>query len=114
MPVSRISWVDSAGLPSHIHLTADGKQTLCDEAPAWLKCCKELGLQPDSHAQYIEGRKLAKAPIKIRGRSQYCKECYGELRRRHGKHDHSQPWDQRCKEVTWEGPGWPSVKEEDR
>jgi hypothetical protein len=110
----RISWIDSARLPSHIHLTADGKQTLCDEAPETVKRFKALGLGLPSHAKYIEGRKLAKAPIRIQGRSQYCKECYKELGRRQGKHDHSQPWDPRCKDVTWEGPGFPTAKEEDQ
>lgn len=87
---SRISWIDSAGQPSHIHLTEDGKDTLCKD-----------------HAQYIAGRVLAKSPRKTAGRSNYCTFCCNKA----GKKAKSMPWDARCKDVVWEGPATaPSIQ----
>lgn len=87
MTITRIAWIDSAGQPSHIHLTADGKTTLCDAGGA-------------DHSHYIAHRTLAKSPRKTAGRSNYCSHCCKLA----GKKAKSLPWDSRCKDVEWVGP----------
>jgi len=68
----RISWLDSCGMPSRIHLTADGVETICG-----------------GHAEYIANRKLVQSPRKDHGRGRYCRRCFSEG----GK---ALPWDSRC------------------
>jgi hypothetical protein len=93
--VVRIAWIDSCGMPSHIHLTGDGKKTLCDG-------------EGESHAEYISGRTLAKTPNKRSGRSNYCRECFMKSGAKFSK---SLPWDARCIETIWDGPGFPHARE---
>lgn len=81
--ITRIAWIDSVGQPSHIHLTTDGKTTLCG-----------------GHDEYISGRTLARSPRKTAGRSNYCSRCCKLA----GKKAKSLPWDSRCKDVEWVGP----------
>jgi hypothetical protein len=80
----RISWIDSSGQPSHIHLTEDGVRTLCDAGS-------------DDHAHYISSRKLAKSPNRIGGRSHYCRTCFVGSGKKHSK---SLPWDVRCTTIS--------------
>ena len=68
----KIAWIDSCGSPSHIHLTEDGIDTVCE-----------------NHSEYIENRKLSQVPKKILGVSRFCKVCF----KNGGK---SKPWDIRC------------------
>jgi hypothetical protein len=68
----RISWMDSCDMPSRIHLTADGIDTVCG-----------------GHSEYIAHRRLAQSPRKDHGRSRYCQRCFANG----GK---SLPWDSRC------------------
>ena len=76
--MERISWKDSCGNPSLIHLTSDGKDTVCG-----------------SHSEYISNRELIKAPRKIRGLNNHCEMCFV-----YGKK--SLPWDARCLDVKEE------------
>lgn len=76
----RIAWIDSSDMSSRIHLTDDGNETLCG-----------------GHSEYISGRRLAKAPRKIRGRSNYCSICCNKA----GAKAKSMPWDERCIDVDW-------------
>ena len=71
---TRISWIDSAHMPSHIHLTADSVETLCGD-----------------HAEFIANRVLKRSPSKERGQSNYCRICF----KNGGK---SLPWNEKCKE----------------
>ena len=70
----KISWVDSAGQPSFIHLVAvaGGADTACK-----------------GHDLYIRERVLQRSPQKKSGRSNFCKVCF----RGGGK---ANPWDPRC------------------
>ena len=68
----RISWLDSCSMPSRIHLTADGVETLCG-----------------GHAEYIANRRLVQSPRKDHGRGRYCRRCFANG----GK---ALPWDSRC------------------
>lgn len=70
----RISWLDSCGMPSHIHLTVDGLDTVCGK-----------------HSEYISERKLVRVPRRSAGLSSYCRRCF----QNGGK---SFPWDPRCSE----------------
>lgn len=72
MKTRRIAWLDSCSMPSHVHLTVDGVDTVCG-----------------GHAEYIAGRVLAKTPKKRDGRTNFCRICF----RNGGK---SAPWDERC------------------
>lgn len=69
---ARISWVDSCGVPSRIHLSLSGTDTLCG-----------------GHAEYIAGRRLTRSPKRRHGGSNFCRVCFGVG----GK---SLPWDERC------------------
>jgi hypothetical protein len=71
----RISWLDSCNMPSRIHLTADGIDTVCG-----------------GHAEYLQHRRLIRAPRKDHGRSRYCRRCFADG----GK---TLPWDLRCMDV---------------
>ena len=75
MAMRRISWLDSVGVPSLIHLTVDGKDTKCG-----------------GHEEYVANRQLVKVPRKKRGVSNYCRVCF----KTGGK---TMPWDERCKEL---------------
>lgn len=77
----KISWADSTGQPSNIHLTIDGRDTLCGGS-----------------AMYISGRKLAIAPKKHQGRSKFCRVCF----QNGGK---NLPWDERCQAIAWRNWG---------
>ena len=68
----KIGWLDSAGMPSHTHLTDDGVDTICGE-----------------HDEYIAGRQLVMTPKRTQGRSNFCRRCFKEG----GK---SLSWDKRC------------------
>lgn len=69
---TRISWLDSTKEPSHIHLTADGVETLCG-----------------NHAEWIANRVLKRSPSKDHGRTNYCRVCF----KNGGK---SLPWSEKC------------------
>lgn len=68
----RISWSDSSSQPSCIHLTEDGKETLCG-----------------GHAEHIAGRTLIVAPNRKLGFSNFCGVCF----KNGGK---TLKWDERC------------------
>ena len=68
----RISWLDSCNMPSRIHLTLDGIDTLCK-----------------NHSEYIKNRKLARSGNKRCGTSNYCSVCFKNKK-------HSFVWDERC------------------
>jgi hypothetical protein len=68
----RIGWIDSVGMPSRIHLTSDGVDTICD------------GMD-----HYVENRRLAVVPKKKLGTSRFCGVCFANG----GK---ANPWDDRC------------------
>lgn len=70
--LSRISWIDSCGMPSRIHLTLTGTDTLCG-----------------GHAEYIACRELTRSPKRRHGYSNFCRVCF----QGGGK---SLPWDERC------------------
>jgi hypothetical protein len=59
-------------MPSRIHLTADGVDTVCG-----------------GHAEYILNRRLVQSPRKDHGRGRYCRRCFAGG----GK---ALPWDSRC------------------
>ena len=69
----KIGWLDSAGFPSHTHLTEDGIDTLCKD-----------------HADYIQNRTLIKTPKKVSGFSNFCRVCF----KKGGK---NLQWDVRCR-----------------
>jgi hypothetical protein len=72
----RIGWIDSVGLPSHIHLT-------CVDNPDNTIC--------KGHKEHIANRKLTKVPKKRSGHSNYCVVCFKNGYK-------SVPWDERCEE----------------
>jgi hypothetical protein len=68
----KIAWMDSCNMPSNIHLTDDGIETLCG-----------------NHSEYLANRVLSIVPKKANGRSQFCKICF--------KNGHkSAPWHEKC------------------
>jgi len=68
----KIAWMDSCNMPSRIHLTEDGIETLCG-----------------NHSVYIKERTLSVVPKKDHGISRYCKKCF--------KNGHkSAPWHEKC------------------
>jgi hypothetical protein len=70
----RISWLDSCGRPTSIHLTEDGMDTLCG-----------------GHSEYLLKGRLARSPRRSRGRTKYCRICFANG----GK---ALPWDSRCED----------------
>lgn len=57
----RIGWLDSVNMPAHIHKTNDdGKTTVC-------------GHHPLSEPNW---KITSRVPRKVRGSSQYCRECF--------------------------------------
>ena len=80
MKAKKIGWIDSAGMPSRIHKTVDGFDTVCG-----------------GHAEYIAGRRLAVVPKKQAGYSRFCRMCFANG----GK---SLPWYERCEKVELTGP----------
>jgi len=57
--MKKISWLDSCGMPSHIHLTEDGVDTVCG-----------------GHSLYIKERTLKRSPKKKGGHSNFCPVCF--------------------------------------
>jgi hypothetical protein len=82
----RVSWLDSAGLPSYIHLTRDGKDTLCG-----------------NHVEYLAHRHLVKSPNKKNGRSNYCRTCFMESGL---EYSHRLSWHSECEDRDPEAPPW--------
>lgn len=70
----KIGWIDSAGFPSHIHLTSidNPDDTVCKR-----------------HQEYIANRKLIKAPKKRHGHYNFCRVCFKNGFK-------SVDWDERC------------------
>lgn len=68
----KISWRDSVGWPSLIHLTIDGKDTLCG-----------------GHGFYLEHREWIRVRKKNGGLSNYCRECFQQQKK-------SLPWHPSC------------------
>lgn len=73
-PLFKVGWADSCNLPSCIHLTKDGIDTLCG-----------------GHSEYLQHRVLARVPRKNGGYSKFCRGCFKDG----GK---SNPWYPKCKE----------------
>ena len=92
----KISWIDSAGQASFIHLVAvaGGTDTLCK-----------------GHDLYIRERVLQRSPQKKSGRSNFCKVCF----RGGGK---ANPWDSRCAPARcwdrWSVRGGQGIKSGDK
>lgn len=86
----RVSWLDSTGLPSHIHLTMDGEDTLCGGS-----------------REYLAHRHLVKSPNKQKGRSLYCRECFMNCG---AKYDHGLPWHGSVKDNDPSAPPWWSLE----
>ena len=68
----RISWLDSTGQPSCVHLTVDGKETICG-----------------NHSEHISTRTLIQGPKRKHGFSNFCGVCF----KNGGK---EVMWDTRC------------------
>jgi hypothetical protein len=84
MTPTRISWLDSTGAASSIHLTWDGKDTLCGR-----------------HEEYLARRYLVKSPNKRHGRSMYCRSCFMGSPVRY---PHSLPWHPKCSDPDSSAP----------